>query len=51
MRTAEIFYPHFVREMMIRDHVMFNFHEECGAIHDYVARVFARKIIGIQRVG
>jgi len=36
----EIF-PHFVRESMIRDHVVFNFHEEGGAIRDYVYRVFA----------
>jgi len=26
---------------MIRDHVVFNFHEEGGAIRDYVDRVFA----------
>jgi len=35
------FFPHFVREWMIRDHVVFNFHEEGGAIRDYVDRVFA----------
>jgi len=35
------FFPHFVRERMIRDHVVFNFHIEGGAIRDYVDRVFA----------
>jgi len=41
MRSAKKFYLHFVRERMIRDHEVFNFHEEFGFIHDYVARVFA----------
>jgi len=35
------FFPHFVRERMIQDHVLFSFHEEGGAIRDYVDRVFA----------
>jgi hypothetical protein len=35
------FFPHFVRERLIRDHIMFNFHEEKEALRDYVNKVFA----------
>jgi len=33
-------FAHFVREMMIREYIVFNFLEEDGTIPDYVARVF-----------
>ena len=35
------FFPHFVRERMIRDHIVFNFHNEGQALRDYVEGVFA----------
>jgi hypothetical protein len=36
----EIF-PHFVRERLIRDHIVFKFHQEDEALRDYVSKVFA----------
>ena len=35
------FFPHFVRERMIQDLNVFNFHEEGQSLRDYVDRVFA----------
>ena len=35
------FFPHFVREKMIRDLITFNFHEEGQSVREYIDRVFA----------
>jgi len=35
------FFPHFVREMLIRDNIVFNFHQERQPLRDYVSKVFA----------
>ena len=35
------FFPHFVRERMIRDLIVFNFHEKGQSLRDYIDRVFA----------
>jgi len=45
------FFPHFVRERVIRDHVVFNFHEEGGAVRDYVDSVCRGKIFGVRGGG
>lgn len=34
------FSPHFVRERMIRDHIVFNFHDEGQSLGEYVDRLF-----------
>ena len=34
------FFPHFVRERLKRDHIVFNFHEEGQSLREYVDRVF-----------
>ena len=40
IRYCVSFFPHFVRERLIRDHIVFNFHEEKEALRDYVNKVF-----------
>jgi len=35
------FFPYFVRERMVRDLIVFNFHEEGQALREFVGRVFA----------
>jgi len=35
------FFPHFVRERMIRDHIVFSFHEEGQPLREYIDRMFA----------
>jgi hypothetical protein len=35
------FFPHFVRERLIGDHIVFNFHHEKEALRDYVIMVFS----------
>ena len=47
----KVFVNHLVRECMIREHVVFNIHEEFGAIGEYVARVFPQKLFGAQGGG
>ena len=35
------FFPHFVRERLVRDHIVLNFHEEGAPVREYVDKVFA----------
>ena len=42
---VKAFLPDFVRERMMQDHVVFNFHDEGRGIRDNVKRVFALSIL------
>jgi hypothetical protein len=49
LNLREEFFPHFVRERLIRDLIMFNFHRKDEALRVYADRVFAAaKFLGYE---